>query len=349
MLISPLRPTSCFARWGFLPLCLGAVLLQACRGADPEATDWPTEVPSRAALPLDGAVGGAASTALARARVGGDDGSTPLDPAAAATPDLLATVQAEVMGTLVALASSTATVTATAPPVLGQAALVAPAGSPEPGCELPDQVLGFSLRVDPAHAPQPTPPAAPYFDSYRVRILEQRTGDGLFRLRAEDPPLPFELELGYGALAPPLQVGSLYDITHYDDLHLPSPAGEGLRIDDERGLVSLGINLRETEGAAERVLEGDRAGWLIQVLPSTCRYTVLDACGFERRAAAVRIRRPEGPELILSAGQDARLEAPDAPAYRIHLAVSHYRLWRGDLPCADRSDWVQSLRITRED
>ena len=97
------------------------------------------------------------------------------------------------------------------------------------------------------------------------------------------------------------------------------------------------------------MLDGERAGWSIQSLPSSCRYALLDDCGFERRSAPLRFRRPEGRELILSAGQDARLEAAGAPAYRIHLALSHYRLWRGDLPCPDRSDWVQSLRITRED
>lgn len=317
---------------------LGTGLVGACRVADPEATPWPTEVAVR---PVEVATspGDAASADLGLGRV----------EAPAATPDLLATVQAEILGTMVALASATATATATAPPVLGQAALSAPDGSPEPGCELPSRPLGFSLRIDPAYSPQPTPPAQPYFDSYRVRVLEQRPDAGLYRLRSEAPPLPFDLELGYDSLAPPLQVGALYEVTHYDDLHLPDPAGEGLRIDDERGLVSLGINLREGQGAEGRLMDGERAGWLIQSLPSACRHALLDACGFERRSAPLRFKRPEGPEQVLSAGQEARLDAEGAPAYRIHLAVSHYRLWRGDLPCPDRSDWVQSLRITRED
>ena len=277
------------------------------------------------------------------------------------TPDLRATIEAELMATLVALASASPTATATAPAVLGQSALTL--DKPEPGCELPTQTLGLSLRVDPA-APQPTAPAVPYFDTYRVLVTEHRAAEGIFRLQSQDPPLPFALELGYGGEAnlgtrsdgtaligapPPLAVGAVYTITHYDDLHLPQPAGEGLRIDDERGLLVLGVNLRESQGAATRVLGGDRAGWSVETLSSACRFAQLDSCGYERRAAPMRFRRPEGAMAVLSAPGEQLLEAAGAARYRVILATSHLRLWRGDLPCADPADWVQSFRITRED
>jgi len=262
-----------------------------------------------------------------------------------ATPDLLATVQAEVLATLVALASASPTATSTAAAVVGVAAL--PAGSPEPGCEIPSQPLGLSLRIDPA-APQPTVPSTPYFDTYRVQVVEHREAERVFALRPMDPPLPFGLELGYDGEPPPLATGATYSMTHYDDLHLASPAGEGLRIDDERGLLVLGVNLRESQGAATRVLGGERAGWTVETLPAACRFTLLDACGFERRAAPVRFRRPEGAELVLQAPAEGILASAGAPDYRVNLATSHLRLWRGDLPCSDPTDWVQSFRITRQ-
>lgn len=324
------HPASGFRACLFLALVVGG--LSACR-RDPLATttapatertydpvglaDRPTELPE-----------------------GGGSAAAP-----EATPDVLATVQAEVLATLVALASASPTATSTPAAVVGVAAL--PAGSPEPGCELPSEPLGLSLRIDPA-APQPTVPSAPYFDSYRVQVTEHREAERVFALRSEDPPLPFGLELGYAGEPPPLDLGAVYTITHYDDLHLPSPAGEGLRIDDERGLLVLGVNLREGQGAATRVLGGERAGWTVETLAATCRFTLLDACGYERRAAPVRFRRPEGAEAVLQAPGEQILASAGAPSYRVILATSHLRLWRGDLPCADPTDWVQSFRITRQ-
>lgn len=323
----------------FLGLLLLAAGLGACRrGPAAEALLEPTEV---AVIPAQSLSGRSDAPSSAPQDAG------LATPDLMATPDLLATVQAELMATLVALASASPTATATAPAVLGQAAL--PLDSPEAGCELPDQPLGLSLRVDPG-APQPTAPAAPYFDSYRVQVTEHRAAEGVFRLASQDPVLPFALELGYdGGTPPPLAVGGIYTISHYDDLHLPRPAGEGLRIDDEQGLLVLGINLREGEGAATRVLGGDRAGWTVETLPSACRFSRLDGCGYELRAAPVRFRRPDGPMAVLNAPSELLLEAAGAPTYRVTLATSHLRLWRGDLPCDDPTDWVQSYRITRQD
>lgn len=295
------------------------------------------------------------------------------------------------IATLIAMATAQAA-SATPPPVIGTGSLAA--GTAEPGCQIPREPFRFELapaaEADPAAARLWSEHAAWAFEADLIDLVEEQPGSAgraswrlsgsyAMPLDADAPDLPpsgqplppglpnalptgLPLLLRYRGPALPLSPGNRYLLAYDSDQPRDGPLGEGLLVSDARGLVLLGVSLRESEDADARLLAGLRAGFAIRQMPTVCRHVEADGCGFELRAAPVELADalatpgpadaagdavdgPGGASLRLNAGETGTLtlERP----YTVRLATSHYRLWRGDQPCAAAGDWRLSYRIER--
>ena len=296
------------------------------------------------------------------------------------------------IATLIAMATARAAI-ATPPPVIGTGSQAA--GTAEPGCQIPREPFRFEL----APAPEADPAAAAVWSAHRAWAFEAdlidltETQPGLegrasWRLSgayaapleagAPDlpqagqplpPDLPRDLPAGlplllrYRGPALPLSPGSRYLLAYDSDQPVDGPLGEGLLVSDARGLVLLGVSLREAEDADRQLLTGLRAGFAIRQLPTRCLHVESDGCGFELRAAPLEL----SDALAAPAAAQAAGSPTDSPAaslilnsgetgtmnlertFTVRLATSHYRLWRGDQPCASAADWRLSYRIERAD
>ncbi len=269
--------------------------------------------------------------------------------------------------TLEAMATSLAA-SPTPSPVVDPGSLV---GTPEPACRIPRE----PFRVALAPAPGADPAAIEIWRTSRAWALEAElrelgetepglAGRGLLvttgafalpltpdAVLPEGLPLPpdlprelpagLPLDLSYQGPALPLRVGQRY-LLAYDSDQPEGGDGEALLMADEDGLRFLSVSLREAEGAQTRLLAGLRAGFEIRQLPTNCRYVELDGCGFELRAAPLQLGVGDRTAR-LAAGESGVLELERD--YRLRVATSHFRLWRGDQPCADPADWPRSFRI----
>ncbi len=212
-------------------------------------------------------------------------------------------------------------------------------------CEIPRTADSFTL-MPAADAPEEARTAwadqtAPALTAeVREHDAEART----YTLRAVEPAADDGFVLSYAGEPLPIEPGKTYRFTVHQDPAGGPPSGSGLKVEDEAGLVFLGVAARETEGADLRVLGGDRGGLAVRQLPTTCTQTETNACGYELRAAPIEVRRGD-QALTLSAGETGRL-ATDPP-YLVQVLTSHYRRWLGDIPCADPTDWVLGYRIAR--
>ncbi len=155
-----------------------------------------------------------------------------------------------------------------------------------------------------------------------------------------------DLLLTFGRDPLPLEVGKTYRFTVHQDQPDEPPLGSALRIEDEQGLLFLGISARETPGAAERLLGGDRGGYRVRQLPTKCRYAPVDPCGYELRAAPVEFA--DGDTVLTVIAGTAELVGRDPPFLAV-VYNSHYRTWVRDDPCEDPTDYPLSYSLTRHD
>lgn len=276
-----------------------------------------------------------------------EDVVQPIPPATvppSATPTATLAPEAALATLAALLPSATAGASAAADPVLG----LPPPAVPEPGCAIPRGAPSYRL------VPAPEAPEALRAEwaaggdrSLEAELLSHDPGARLYALRAIEPAPDQAFILVYDGAPLPIETGRRYRFRLHADPPAAEPAGSALRIDDEAGLVFLGVSVRETAGASARIFGGDRAGFELQQLPTRCRYVESDGCGFELRAAPLEIAHPEGGALRANAGEGAELSAPGG-RYRVDVLTSHFRRWLSDMPCADPSDWVLAYRIARQ-
>jgi hypothetical protein len=211
---------------------------------------------------------------------------------------------------------------------------------PEPGCELVVGTETWSL------APADDAPAGEraVWLSGDTPVLEaivvEPAGLGAYILQPLAPAAPYSFTLGYSGDPPPVVAGQSY---HFQ-AHAEDELGSGLLIEDEDGVLFLGVSLREAEGADAAILGGERFGFAVHQEPTECLYTELDPCGYELRAAPAVVARGQD-SVTLDAGAQGLL--PGDPPFTVTVHSSHFRRWLGDLPCPDSSDWVLSYRIER--
>lgn len=165
-----------------------------------------------------------------------------------------------------------------------------------------------------------------------------------YRLRPVDPPADYEVDVAYSLEPWPVEVGRTYRFTLWSDPAGAVPSGRAVRIDDDDGFLFLNVSVRETDGAGQRVLGGDRAGFAVRQLPTLCRQGPMGPCGHQRRAAPMEIARGD-LWLTLSAGESGAFALD--PPYVVTVHTSHHRFPLAAVPCPDPTDWVQSYRIAR--
>jgi len=253
------------------------------------------------------------------------------------TPDLLATVVAQIT------AAAPTTLAANVTP----GAVLAPGSSSvvSPGCEIPLTPEMWRL------APVPDAPAealAAWTGRDQVTltadVLEHDATGRRYVLQPVEPADPYRYELTYSGEPLPIDIGKRYRLTYSQDVPDAPASGVGLKVEDDAGPVFLGVSVREAADADSRVLKGDRAGFSVRQLATQCLYTQVTPCGVQLRAAPVEVSHG-GSTVALAPGKSADLTGE--PAYRITVATSHYHLPVADLPCPDRTDWVLSYRIAR--
>lgn len=184
--------------------------------------------------------------------------------------------------------------------------------------------------------------------AFSAEVTGHSPENRIYQLAMRAPERAEAYFLSYEGEPLPLAEGGVYRFRWLDDREDEDPDGVALLVEDEEGLVFLGLNARETEGAEARIFGGDRGGLVIDRMPSACRQTVVDACGVELRAAPLRFRDPEsGAELLLGPGQGGRLEG--ARAYDLEVFAHHYRQPASAPPCEEAEDWVVSYRVARVD
>lgn len=249
----------------------------------------------------------------------------------------------DVIGTLVAEATARAIPPSAA--TLGPVLAAGAAERPSAGCEIPRQPETWRL------APAPEAPAEAQGSwltqansSLVAEVLDHDAEGRRYGLRPIEPDAPYSYSLTYSGEPLPLETGRRYRLTYWRDVPGQPPAGVGLRVEDDDGLVFLGVSLRETEGADARVLDGDRAGFAIIQLPTQCLYTEVTNCGVELRGVPVEVSR-EGEKVTLGPNSTSKLGG-DPPLW-VAVATSHFRRAVADVPCPDRTDWVLSYHIRR--
>lgn len=231
--------------------------------------------------------------------------------------------------------------TPTMTPVFGSEALT----QPEPGCELPRIAEQWTLEP----APEAPPEAIAEWgsrseSSVTAEVLVHSPEMNFYLLKMIEPPADYNVILRYTNETLPINQDGRYHFTAHHEVAGKPPAGSALRIDDDLGLLFLGVSVRETEGAERRLLAGGRADVAVRQLPTHCMYAPVDACGYELRAAPVEFTR--GDAAITIDADEADLLGREPP-YLVTLYTSHYRLWVRDTPCEDRADWILSYRIAR--
>lgn len=228
-------------------------------------------------------------------------------------------------------------------------ALLPPGGAatalPAAACTIPKIADSYAL------APAPDAPESARVDwaaqaapALTAEVLGYDAEARQYALRAVDPAADHGFVLSHSGDRLPIETGKTYRFTVHQDLPGTPPAGHGLKIEDDAGLLFLGISLREADGAARRVLGGDRGGLAIGQPPTLCTVTETSPCGYELRAAPLEVAQGDRV-LSLNPGETGVL-ATDPP-YEVVLQTSHYRRWLGDVPCADPTDWVLAYRIAR--
>ena len=219
------------------------------------------------------------------------------------------------------------------------------ADKPAPGCQIPSQPETWSLApAADAPADARTAWGQTVTPSLRAEVVEQNADTRTYTLRAVEPETAYRFTLTYSGPPLPLQTGQTYRFTTQVDRAGEAPAGAALKVTDDGGLVFLGVSARESDGAAARLLGGDRGGLAVSQLATRCLYAPVNACGYQLRAAPVEIRR--GTDAVtVNAGESGKL--PGDPAYKVTVLTSHYRLWMGDLACPNPADWVLSVRVER--
>jgi hypothetical protein len=239
-----------------------------------------------------------------------------------------------------------ATLAALLPPTPTAGPVSLPAATlPASACTIPKIADSYAL------APAPEAPEAARADwaaqaapALTAEVLGYDAEARRYALRAVDPAAEHGFVLSHSGDPLPIETGKTYRFTVHQDLPDRPPAGHGLKIEDEAGLVFLGISVREGDGSARRVLDGDRGGLTIYQLPTLCTQTEASPCGIELRAAPVEVSQGD-QVLSLNPGETGVL-ATDPP-YEVRLLSSHYRRWLGDVPCADPTDWVLAYRVAR--
>ena len=217
-------------------------------------------------------------------------------------------------------------------------------------CDIPRIGATYSL-VPASDAPEAARSdwAAQPAPALRAAVVEHNADARFYQLKAMEPPADFAYRLTYDGGELPIETGRTYRFMVHQDLPGSPPAGSALRIDEDRDdgagpPLFLGVSTRETDGADRRLLGGDRAGFVVRQLPTLCAQTALHPCGFELRAGPVEVARGTA-KMVLSAGEAGTLDTD--PPYQVRVFASHYRRWLGDVPCADRTDWVLAYRVER--
>jgi hypothetical protein len=175
-------------------------------------------------------------------------------------------------------------------------------------------------------------------------VTQHDEANHVFTLQSTAPATDYAYLLRYSHDPPPIAVGRSYRFESHQNAPGQPPAGSALRIDDDKGVLFYGASVRETEGAADRLLGGDKAGFRVTQLPTTCRYAPIDKCGYELRAAPVEIARGD-KSMSLAPGRMNTLASD--PPYQATIYTSHYRLWTRDTPCTDPTDWILSYELVR--
>ncbi len=249
--------------------------------------------------------------------------------------------------TITPLPSPTSQASPTSPYVPATALAPAPpaAATPEAGCEIPLAVVRWSL--EPAADAAPEVHAAwrsQITHTLEAAVIAVDESQRQVVLQPRTAPWETAFWLRYSDRGPPLQVGRRYRFTSHQDVPGQPPAGSALRVDDEAGVLYFAASVRETAGADLRLLAGDRAGFRVTQQPTTCRHAFIDPCGYELRAAPVRIERGD-QAIVLNAGTTGTLSGE--PAYQATVFTSHFRLWREDRRCPDPTDSVLAYELVR--
>lgn len=218
--------------------------------------------------------------------------------------------------------------------------------TPEPGCEIPLQVVSWKLEPSvEAAAEVHAEWRSAITRTLEAVVIDHDPAQQLIVLQPTNGPWHDRFWLRYSHSAPPIEVGRRYRFTSHQDVPGQPPAGWAIRIDDEAGLLYFAASVRETPDAERRLLGGDTAGFLVRQESSTCRYAIIDPCGYELRAVPVRIERGD-QALVLNIGQSGVLAGD--PAYRATVLASHVRFWREDRRCADPTDTVLAYELVRQ-
>lgn len=218
------------------------------------------------------------------------------------------------------------------------------ASAPECTVILAAELVTFTLA---AEAPEEARSvwAAEARHAFEGEVASSDADRRVHRLRPVDPSSDHEIELSYGSWPLPLETGRRYRFTLWADAAGSTPSGRAMRVDDDGGLLLLIVNVRETEGAGQRVLGGDRAGFAVRQAPSRCRMGPYDDCGYQLRAAPLEIGHGDA-WLTLDAGQSGAFAID--PPYVVSVRSSHVRIPVEAAACTDPTDWVQSYRIERQ-
>jgi hypothetical protein len=231
------------------------------------------------------------------------------------------------------------------PPFTPTAPAPASAGGLQGACAVPvaaDLVTVTLAAESPVEAVEAWAQAAAH--EFRAAVSVHDPVGKAFVLRAVDPAMEQDLVLAYTGDPPALDVDREYRFVYWADPPGTVPSGRGLRIDDDTGPLFLSVSLRETDGAARRVLDGDRAGFALRQLSTPCVEGIVHPCGYQLRAAPLEVALQDA-SLTLDAGTQDLLES--TPPYTVSVSTSHIRLPVAAAQCADPTDWVLSMRLQR--
>jgi hypothetical protein len=147
----------------------------------------------------------------------------------------------------------------------------------------------------------------------------------------------------YGGPPVPLAIDATYRFTTYAPPPSGPDLGAGLLVEDDAGLVFLGLTAEAAPGAIDALLAGARGGVELRQLPTTCAPAAQDGCGYALRAAPVEVSIA-GETATVSPGGTAALAG-----LRIDLHASHIRQWAASVPCDVPAEPVLSISIARSE